>query len=213
MVKSSPYQSVFSKRSNFSGKNIAEMVATIHKSGVDGEETKVGGSVEQWNPNFCGDIDMEIRADGSWVHEGSIITRKEMVRLFAKILRKDEDGKTYLVTPVEKVGIKVEDTHFIAVEMSVLPNQVLRFRTHLDDYVEADENHPLRFDIDAETGAIKPYILVRGRLEARLTRSLAYDLLALGEEAKVDGEAMFVIRSKGQIFTVMAMRDLRRMSA
>ncbi|WP_374831546.1 DUF1285 domain-containing protein [Paenochrobactrum pullorum] len=213
MVKSSPPQTVSPKRPDFSGKNIAEMAAILQNAGAQTKKTKDLPPVEQWAPDFCGDIDMEIRADGSWIHEGSPITRKEMVKLFASILRKDADGKTYLVTPVEKVGIRVEDAHFIAVEMSVSPDQLLRFRTHLDDYVEADAHHPLRFEIDAVTGGVKPYINVRGRLEARLTRALTYDLLALGEEADVDGEAMFVIRSKGQVFAVMAMRDLERLSA
>ena len=213
MVKSSPPQTVSPKRPDFSGKNIAEMAEILQNTGFGGEKTKALPPVEQWSPDFCGDIDMEIRADGSWFHEGSPINRKEMVRLFAAILRKDEDGKTYLVTPVERVGITVEDAHFLAVEMRVLPDQTLCFRTQLDDYVEADVKHPLRFEIDAATGGVKPYINVRGRLEARLTRALTYDLMALGEEGQVDGEAMFVIRSGMAVFPVMTMRDLERLSA
>lgn len=187
------------------------MAALIINSTEEGLKTKPLPPVEQWAPDFCGDIDMEIRTDGSWYHEGSPITRKEMVSLFAGILRKDEDGKTYLVTPVEKVGIKVEDAHFIAVELMVSHNegrQILRFRTNVDDFVEADENHPLRFETDPATGGLKPYIRVRGRLDALITRALTYDLLALGEEADVGGEPMFVIRSQGAIFPVMDMEQL-----
>ena len=213
MVKSSPLQTVSPKRPDFSGKSIAEMAQILQNTGFGAEKTKTLPPVEQWSPDFCGDIDMEIRADGSWFHEGSQITRKEMVRLFGSILRKDEDGKTYLVTPAERVGITVEDAHFLAVEMRVLPDQTLCFRTQLDDYVEADVKHPLRFEIDAATGGVKPYINVRGRLEARLTRALTYDLMALGEEGQVDGEAMFVIRSGMAVFPVMTMRDLERLSA
>ncbi|MGU3575849.1 DUF1285 domain-containing protein [Brucellaceae bacterium C25G] len=210
MIKSSPSKTKSPKRSDFGGEKIAEMASSAQKSGLGDQTIKTLPPVESWNPDFCGDIDMEIRRDGRWYHEGSLIIRKEMVTLFASILRKDTDGRTYLVTPVEKVGIKVEDAHFIAVEMQVLPDRTLRFRTQLGDYVDADENHALRFDIDPVTGGVKPYIIVRGRLEALLTRALTYDLMALGEEAHVDGEPMFVIRSKQQIFTVMAMRDFER---
>jgi hypothetical protein len=211
MVKSSPQQTESPKRLEFEAKNIAQLAERFEVRGYPEHKTKSLPPVELWNPDFCGDMDMEIRADGSWFHEGAAITRKEMVQLFAGILRKDEDGKTYLVTPVEKLGIKVEDAHFIVVDMHLTQidgMQILEFRTNLDDYVKADENHPLRFENDPETGGLKPYIKVRGRLEAVFSRALVYDLVALGEEACVEGRQMFVIRSQGQIFPVMDMDKL-----
>jgi hypothetical protein len=106
--------------------------------------------VDKWNPPFCGDIDMEIRADGTWFYMGTPIGRAPLVRLFSTVLRKDEDGNTYLVTPVEKVGIRVVDAPFVAVEMSMTQRegeQVLTFRTNVGDVVEAGTEHVLRFVI------------------------------------------------------------------
>lgn len=168
--------------------------------------------VERWNPDFCGDIDMEIRADGSWYYMGTPIGRKQMVRLFSTVLRKDMDGKTYLVTPVEKVGIKVEDAAFTAVEMQVEqpgPDQRLIFRSNVGDIVEAGANNPIRFVAEAATGGLKPYIVVRGRLEALVTRAVTYDLIACGEEIEMDGIAMLVVRSGGAIFPIAPMASLQ----
>lgn len=162
--------------------------------------------VERWNPPFCGDLDMEIRSDGSWWYLGTPINRMPLVQLFSSVLRKDEDGKTYLVTPVEKVGIRVADAHFLAVEMVATGSgneQVLTFRTNVGDVVEAGPDHPIRFVEDAETGGTKPYLLVRGRLEALVTRSMTYELLALSEEATIDGRSMIAVRSGGAVFPIM----------
>ena len=140
--------------------------------------------VDRWNPDFCGDIDMVIKADGTWLHEGTPIRREALKRLFSSVLRKDEDGRTYLVTPVEKLKITVEDAPFIAVEMSGGDGEAgatLTFRTDVGDVVEAGEEHPIRFAV-TEDGAFRPYLLVRGRLEAALTRALAYDLAGLIQE-------------------------------
>ena len=136
--------------------------------------------VELWNPPYCGDIGLAIRADGTWLYRGSPITRMPLVKLFASVLRRDEDGRHYLVTPAEKVDIAVEDAPFLAVEMEQLTGKhggELLFRTNVDDLVTIDNTHPLRFAIDTATGGMKPYILVRGRLEALVTRPLTYDLL------------------------------------
>ncbi|MGH6763461.1 MAG: DUF1285 domain-containing protein [Phyllobacterium sp.] len=162
--------------------------------------------VDRWNPDFCGDLDMEIRADGTWYYLGTPIGRKPLVRLFSTVLRKDADGKTYLVTPVEKVGIRVEDAHFIAVEMDVQgsgPSQVMTFRTNVGDVVEAGTGNPLRFEIEPETGGLKPYLLVRGRLEALLSRPVMYELVSHGEDMNIDGMEMFGVRSKGAVFPIM----------
>lgn len=190
------------------------LIARAHADAQSGPSTKERGipPVERWNPDFCGDLDMEIKADGTWFYMGTPIGRKQLVRLFSTVLRKDKDGKTYLVTPVEKVGIRVEDAHFIAVEMEVSgegERQALTFRTNVGDVVEAGEQHPLRFVTDSETGGFKPYILVRGRLEALVSRAVMYDLAALGEELMIDGKLMFALRSNGRIFPVMPVEQLQ----
>jgi uncharacterized protein len=171
--------------------------------------------VERWEPPFCGDIDMEIRADGTWFYMGTPIGRAPLVRLFSTVLRKDEDGKTYLVTPVEKVGIRVEDAHFIAVEMAAQDTdagQVLTFRTNVGDVAEAGGEHTLRFVTDAENHGLKPYLHVRGRLEARLSRPLMYDLVALGEEVEHEGATWFAVRSGGTVFPIMEAARLKELS-
>ena len=171
--------------------------------------------VERWNPPFCGDLDMEIRGDGSWWYMGTPIGRMPLVQLFSSVLRKDDDGKTYLVTPVEKVGIRVADAHFLAVELAVTgedESRVLTFRTNVGDVVEAGPERPLRFVEDEETGGMKPYLRVRGRLEALVTRAMTYELLELGEEVEIDGRAMIAVRSGGELFPVMAMDRLETLS-
>jgi len=167
--------------------------------------------IERWNPVYCGDIDMEIRADGSWFYMGTPIGRPALVRLFSTVLRQDEDGKTYLITPVEKIGIRVVDAPFVAVEMTVEQNDdgpVLTFRTNVGDVVRAGPDNPLRFVTLGETEQLKPYLLVRGRLEALVNRAVTYDLLALGEPVEIDGVEMFAIRSGGATFPVMPMAEL-----
>jgi hypothetical protein len=145
--------------------------------------------VERWNPPYCGEIDMRIAADGTWHYRGSPIGREALVRLFASILRRDPDGRHVLVTPVERVGIEVEDAPFLAVEVAVEAleegsgaQRRLNFRTNVGDIVAADEKHPLRFDIEAGTEGLKPYIRVRGGLEALATRALALELVGMAEE-------------------------------
>jgi hypothetical protein len=172
--------------------------------------------VERWNPDFCGDLDMEIRADGTWFYLGTPIGRMPLVQLFSTVLRKDADGKTYLVTPVEKVGIRVVDAPFVAVEMNVSgegDGQVMTFRTNVGDVVEAGPEHPLRFVDEPETGGLKPYLLVRGRLEALVARPVMYELVNHGEEFEIDGERMFCVRSKGVIYPIMPAETLERLSA
>ncbi len=195
------------------------------KSGIDGLQAMIARAgdfargpapVDQWEPDYCGELDMEIRRDGTWFYMGTPIGRQALVKLFATVLRKDEDGKTYLVTPVEKIGIRVEDAHFVAVELNAHEKdgeQVITFRTNVGDLVEAGAENPLRFVTVKENKGVKPYLLVRGRLEALLARSVMYELIALGEEIEVDGTAMFAIKSKGMVFPIMASNDLKRLSA
>lgn len=171
--------------------------------------------VEKWNPEFCGDLDMEIKADGTWFYMGTPIGRMPLVQLFASVLRKDADGKTYLVTPVEKVGIRIEDAPFVAVEMNASgegEGQVLTFRTNVGDVVEAGPQHPLRFVDEEGTDGLKPYLLVRGRLEALVARPVMYEIAEIGEEVDIDGVTMFAVRSKGAVFPVMPMERLQRLS-
>ncbi len=139
--------------------------------------------VHLWNPPFCGDIDMRIAQDGLWYYLNSPIGRKPLMKLFASVLRHDEDGKYYLVTPVEKCGIRVDDAPFVAIRMSVDGKgrgQSITFETNTDDIVTIDATHPMRVAVEAGTEGLKPYVLVRGRLEALVSRALFYDLVALG---------------------------------
>jgi uncharacterized protein len=138
--------------------------------------------VEHWDPPYCGDIGLKIARDGIWFYQGSPIGRMPMVKLFASVLRRDADQKHYLVTPVEKVDVEVEDAPFLAVEMEIKgrgQEQTLIFRTNVDDVVECGSGNPMRFQVQPGSGGLKPYVLVRGRLEALVTRAVYYDLIEL----------------------------------
>jgi len=157
--------------------------------------------VHLWNPPDCGDIDMRIAADGTWYYCGSPIGRSPLVKLFSSILRKDGD-RFVLVTPVEKVGIKVDEAPFLAVEMLVereADQPTLTFRTNVDDLVIVDQDHPLRFEAGAAEG-LKPYVLVRGDLWALVKRALFYDLVALGVTEQWGDGLWFGVRSRGRFF-------------
>jgi uncharacterized protein len=157
--------------------------------------------VHLWNPPDCGDIDMRVAADGTWFYCGSPIGRLPLVQLFASILRKDGD-RYVLVTPVEKVGVRVDDAPFLAVEMHVEqagPDSRLTFRTNVEDRVTVDERHPLRFERGAAEG-LKPYVRVRGDLWALVKRALYYDLVDLGVTERRGGEAWFGVCSSGTFF-------------
>jgi len=159
--------------------------------------------VELWNPTFCGDIDMRISTDGTWFYQKTPIGRPALVKLFASILKREGD-KYFLVTPVEKVGLIVEEVPFLGVELKVehdARGQVLRFRTNVDDWVEAGPGHALRFAPEP-TGGLKPFLHVRRELWAKVTRALFYDLVELGEEREVDGKAMFGVASGAEFFAM-----------
>jgi uncharacterized protein len=165
--------------------------ATAGASGLDAMLKAAAGDklppVDSWNPPYCGDIGMAIKADGTWLYQGSPIGRKPMVRLFSRILRRDADGQYFLVTPVEKVDVAVADAPFLAVEMEVAGQgeaQRLTFRTNVDDVVIAGPDHPLRFVLEPAHGGLKPYVRVRGRLDALVTRAVYYDLVALAVAGK-----------------------------
>lgn len=136
-------------------------------------------------PTLCGDIDMRIARDGTWFYHGSPIGRKPLVKLFASVLRRDESGDFWLITPVEKARIQVDDAPFVAVEMNARgsgPDQVLTFRTNIDDHVTAGRDHRLRVALDPVTAEPAPYIHVRDGLEALIARAVFYDLVELGVE-------------------------------
>lgn len=169
--------------------------------------------VERWNPAYCGEIDMRIAADGTWHYMGTPINRPALVRLFSTVLRKDPE-RYVLVTPVEGVGIAVEDVPFLAVEMAVEgegDGRQIAFRTNVDDVVQVGADHPLRFERDAQDG-VRPYVLVRGGLWARLTRALALDLVALGEERDEGGEAQFGVSVDGAFFPIAPVSALGDLS-
>ncbi len=149
---------------------------------IDAAAGLADAPVERWNPPYCGDIGLAILADGTWTYRGSPIERMAMVKLFARVLRRDEDGRHYLVTPVEKVDVAVADAPFLAVEMDVRgegPAREILFRTNVDDVVAAGPVHPLRFEVAPVNGGLKPYVRVRGRLDALVARALVMDLVAL----------------------------------
>ncbi len=159
--------------------------------------------VHLWNPEFCGDLDMRIARDGTWFYLGSPIGRKPLVKLFSGVIRLDPDEKYYLVTPVEKIGITVDDAPFLAVEMfreGAGKDQILSFRTNVDDFVILDAEHPFRITFDPETQEPAPYIRVRANLDALIARSVFYDLVNLAEEKVVDGTRKLGFCSSGQFF-------------
>lgn len=160
--------------------------------------------VHLWNPDFCGDIDMRIARDGTWYYLGSPIGRKPMVRLFSSIIRRDGDDY-FLVTPVEKVGITVEDAPFVAVSVEVSGEgecQVLRFVTHVEDEVEAGSEHPIRVVIDPVTQEPSPYVHVRANLEALIHRNVFYQLVELAVVREIDGRRWLGVWSGGEFFPI-----------
>lgn len=170
--------------------------------------------VERWNPPYCGEIDMSISVDGVWFYNGSPIGRAALVRLFASILRKDED-RYVLVTPVEKVGIVVQDVPFIAVAMrreGGVRGGALVFETNVGDMTRAGPDHALRFEKGAHEG-IKPYVHVRGGLWARLTRALTHDLIAIAVEREEKGENWLGVQSEGAFFPVCRASELAEAQA
>ncbi len=159
--------------------------------------------VDKWNPPDCGDIDMHIAVDGTWFYLGTPIGRPALVRLFSTILRREADGRYVLVTPVEKVGLKVEDAPFVAVRVDAEGEgqaRRLRFLTNVGDEVVAGPEHPLRV---AFRGAEpRPYVHVRGGLEARVSRAVFYELVAMAEERTTEAGRALVVRSDGMDFSL-----------
>ncbi len=189
------------------GQNIVTPTAESLLASVNATEKGKGlPPVHLWNPPFCGDIDMRIARDGTWFYQGTPIGRPGLVKLFSSILKK-EDGKYFLVTPVEKVGITVEDAPFVAQDFDQVGDG-LRFTTHVGDTATAGPDHPIRVERDPDTGEPSPYILIRTNLEALIDRKSFYRLVDLGEEDIVDGTAWFGVRSKGAFFPIIPAAEL-----
>ena len=162
--------------------------------------------VEKWNPPFCGDLDMQIKRDGTWFYQGTPIGRIELVKLFASILWREDDNY-FLVTPVEKVGITVEDAPFVAVDFEPQgegEEQVLAFTTNLDDVSVASPEFPIRVVRDPDTGEPSPYVLIRRNLEALIDRKSFYRLVDLG----VHHDGWFGVWSGGAFFGIIPSDEL-----
>ena len=166
--------------------------------------------VHLWNPPFCGDLDMEIRRDGTWFYLGTPIGRPALVKLFASILRRD--GEDYfLVTPVEKVGIRVIDAPFVAIDADSTgagDMQTITFTTNVGDTVTAGPDHPIRVERDAETGEPSPYVHIRANLEALIDRKTFYRLIEEGRHEPHDGNSWFGLWSGGRFFPIIPSAEL-----
>ncbi len=184
---------------------------TLGPDGLAGQlEVKPGQGPSRRVPQDCGDFQIHIARNGSWFYLNSPITRPALVKLFSSVLSRDEDGIYWLTTPVERGRVTVEDAPFTAVELDVEgegQTQALIFRTNLDENVTAGEDHPLRVMTNEATGEPNPYILIRQNLEARLTRSVFYQLVELGMEERVGHETLFGVWSKNKFFPLGSLSD------
>ena len=184
--------------------NLAKAIAAASKGG------KGPAPVHLWNPDYCGDLDIRISRDGMWWYLGTPIGRIELVKLFASVL-KLEDGKHYLVTPVEKIGITVDDAPFVAVDFEVAdpgPAQVVTFETSLGEFAVAGPDNPIRVERDPETGEPSPYIHVRSGLEALIDRKSYYRLVDICEHRDSGGESHFGLVSGGVFFPIIPSAEL-----
>jgi hypothetical protein len=158
--------------------SLEQLVAGLKGHAADGAETRRLPPVEAWNPAHCGEAGLEILRDGTWMHEGARVTRERLVKLFSTILRKDEDGQTYLVTPIEKIVVRVHDAPFLAIRADREGkgrDQNIVFTTNVGDVTIAGPERPIR--VSYASGEPRPYVLVRGRLEARILRAPFYELV------------------------------------
>ena len=184
----------------------ADTLATAAKAA-----TKKGPPpVHLWNPPFCGDLDMRIARDGTWWYLGTPMGRKELVKLFSSIIRKDDDDY-FLVTPVEKVGITVDDAPFVAVDFEVSGtgrDQILTFETQVDEFAKAGPDHPIRVVRDPDSGEPSPYVLIRSNLEALIDRKSFYRLVDISCHEQHQGESWFGVWSGGQFFPIIPSVEL-----
>jgi len=179
--------------------DLKELIAQAKSNAQDGGLPPV----HLWEPDYCGEMDMVIRGDGTWWHDGTQITRAPLVKLFSTILRRDADGETYLVTPVEKIKIKVERGHFLATRVDVDgagENQRIFFKTNMEATIELGPDRPLRVDTDPQTLEPRPFIRVRGRLDAALTRAVFYELVEYAVELSTPEGVQLGVYARGQFF-------------
>ena len=189
-----------------SGQKTVTPTADSLVASVTATKTRGMPPLETWNPPFCGDLDMQIKRDGTWFYQGTPIGRPGLVKLFASILWREDDNY-YLVTPVEKVGITVEDAPFVAVDFEATGDgttQELTFITNLDDAALAGPANPIRVLRDPETGEPAPYVLIRRNLEALIDRKSFYRLVDLG----VHHEGWFGVWSGGEFFGIIPSEEL-----
>jgi len=192
---------------------LERLSAALRNDGARAAKTRGPAPVHAWNPPFCGDLDMRIAADGTWFYMGTPIGRPALVQLFSTVLKR-EGGSYFLVTPVEKIGIKVEDVPFVAVEMRLSGtggSRKIDFRSQVDEWIACGAEHRLRF-ADGPHGGKIPYLHVRhdepDALWARISRAVYYDLVAAGEIRLVDGMRMFGLASRGEFFCMCPAADL-----
>ena len=191
---------------HMSGQNIVTPNAEGLAASINATKSRGLPPIHLWNPPFCGDLDMRIARDGTWFYEGTPIGRPALVKMFSSILKR-EDGKYFLVTPVEKVGITVDDAPFVAVDFDATGegvDQVLKFMTQVDDLATAGTDHPIRVERNAKTGEPSPYILIRSDLEALIDRKSFYRLVDLG----VHHEGWFGVWSNGAFFGIIPSDEL-----
>lgn len=186
----------------------ADNLARAVKAATSGQ--KGPAPVHLWNPPYCGDLDIRITRDGQWWYLGTPIGRMELVRLFASVL-KLEDGKHYLVTPGEKIGIIVDDAPFVAVDFEVSdpgPAQAITFETNLGERAVAGPDNPIRVMRDPETGEPAPYVHIRSGMEALIDRKSYYRLVDIAEHQEVDGRSWFGLCSGGVFFPIIPSAEL-----
>ncbi len=189
-----------------SGQKIVTPSAESLASSAQSAQGKGLPPVHLWNPPFCGDLDMRIARDGTWFYLGTPIGRHELVKLFSSIIRRDGDDY-FLVTPVEKVGITVDDAPFVAIDFNSKGGKLV-FETNVGEFVAASYENPIRVVRDPKTGEPSPYILVRTNLEALIDRKSFYRLVDIGEEAEHEGVLWFGVRSAGEFFPIIPTAEL-----
>lgn len=193
-----------------SAENLSKPSAESLASAAKAAAKKGLPPVHLWNPPFCGGLDMRIARDGTWFYLGTPIGRKPLVKLFSSILRRDGDDY-FLVTPVEKVGIKVDDAPFVATDFDVQgegKNQKITFTTQVDDTAVAGPEHPIRVERDPETGEPAPYVLIRSNLEALIDRKSFYRLVDIGTHEEQSGERWFGVWSGDRFFPIIRSEEL-----
>jgi hypothetical protein len=185
----------------------AEGIAAAARTAI---KSKTLPPVMSWNPPFCGDLDIRIARNGTWYYLGSPIGRFELVKLFSSIL-KIEDGKYFLVTPIEKVGIKVDDAPFVAVdfnEIEITGEKALKFETQVGDEVIASDKNPIRVVRDAVSDEPAPYIHIRNGLDALIDRKTFYRLIDIGQHKKYENDDWFGIESASAFFPIIKSEEL-----